>query len=89
VSSILRITVVEYSANYSSSGAMNPTGQPGAKEMARMVKDSMSKCPETKIVVSGYSQGAEQVHGALKILGTEAAKVGVSDSATSLLLRTY
>jgi cutinase len=63
---------------------MNPTGQAGAKEMAKMVKDMMSKCPETKIVVSGYSQGAEQVHGALKILGRDAAKVGVSDFATRL-----
>jgi cutinase len=69
---------VKYSADIigAITGAINPTGQSGARTMAKMAKDMMSKCPETKIVLSGYSQGAEQVHGALKNLGTDAAKIG-------------
>jgi cutinase len=51
--------------------------------MAKMTRQKMSQCPQTKVVLSGYSQGAEQVHGALKILGRDAAKIGVSAFATS------
>jgi Cutinase len=47
--------------------------------MARMARQKMTQCPQTKVVLSGYSQGAEQVHGALKVLGRDAAKIGVSD----------
>ena len=69
-------------ANESSSGAISPATAAGSQKMASMARQKMSQCPQTKVVLSGYSQGAEQVHGALKILGRDAAKVGVSNSAT-------
>jgi hypothetical protein len=35
--------------------------------VANMLKHTKTdKCPESKIILSGYSQGAEQVHGTLQ-----------------------
>jgi hypothetical protein len=61
------------------SGGTNPSGAAGAVKMAAMAKAVMSRCPQSKIVLSGYSQGAEQVHGALagKNLGPDGAKIAV------------
>jgi cutinase len=62
------------------SGAINPAAAPGAKDMTKKVKAIFASCPDTKIILSGYSQGAEQVHGALQKdnLGPEGAKIAVS-----------
>lgn len=35
---------------------------------AELVQKAMSQCPNSKIVVSGYSQGGQLVHNAAKIL---------------------
>jgi cutinase len=61
------------------SGAINPSGAPGALDMTKKVKAILERCPDIKIVLSGYSQGAEQVHGALaeKNLGPLGAKIAV------------
>ncbi|QDS77557.1 hypothetical protein FKW77_001236 [Venturia effusa] len=58
-------------------GAMNPSQAEGSKDMAAKAKEIMSSCPDSKIVLAGYSQGAEQVHGALQKanLGQEGAKI--------------
>jgi hypothetical protein len=71
--------------NGATSGAINPKGSPGAKAMADMVKNAFKSCPRTNVVLSGYSQGAEQVHGALMNLGAEGTKVTV---CTTLLFYT-
>jgi cutinase len=62
------------------SGGTNPSGAAGAIKMTAMARAVMSKCPKSKIVLSGYSQGAEQVHGALaaKNLGADGVKIAVS-----------
>jgi cutinase len=62
------------------SGGTNPGGAKGSINMAAMAKAVMNKCPTTRIVLSGYSQGAEQVHGALasKNLGQDGARIAVS-----------
>ncbi|RDI78806.1 hypothetical protein Vi05172_g11125 [Venturia inaequalis] len=60
---------VDYSTNFSGGGAT---------EMVKLVKSIISKCPNTKIVLGGYSQGAMQVHQALGSLGGDAAKVSVA-----------
>lgn len=41
-------------------------GAAGGPAMAEQVKAAKSKCPNTKIVLSGYSQGAMVVHNAFK-----------------------
>jgi cutinase len=50
----------------------------GVANMLKHTNTVLSKCPESKIILSGYSQGAEQVHGALQKLGASATKIGVS-----------
>jgi len=62
------------------SGGTNPSGAPGAVKMSAMAKSVISRCPQAKIVLSGYSQGAEQVHGALaaKNLGADGAKIAAA-----------
>ncbi|KAF7948062.1 uncharacterized protein EAE97_003473 [Botrytis byssoidea] len=40
----------------------------GSKTMASMVTSTLSSCPDTKLVISGYSQGGQLVHNAAKLL---------------------
>jgi cutinase len=58
-------------------GAINPSDAEGSKDMTAKVKQVMASCPASKIILSGYSQGAEQVHGALQKanLGPDGAKI--------------
>lgn len=52
------------------------TGGAGTKAMVADVTEALSKCPDTQIVLSGYSQGAMLVHNTMKSLdATAAAKV--------------
>jgi cutinase len=37
----------------------------GGPKMAALIKTALAQCPSSKIVVSGYSQGAMVVHNAL------------------------
>lgn len=73
---------VKYPADISGafSGGTNPSGSPGATKMTQMAKAVLQRCPNTKIVLSGYSQGAEQVHGALfaKNLGEDGARIAAA-----------
>ncbi|KAF8247673.1 cutinase-domain-containing protein [Wilcoxina mikolae CBS 423.85] len=46
----------------------------GAKFMAEMVRTAMKACPTTKIVLSGYSQGAQVVHKAAGMLSEKEQK---------------
>jgi hypothetical protein len=47
--------------------------------MAKKARTVFQNCPDSKIFLSGYSQGAEQVHGALakSNLGELGAKIAV------------
>jgi cutinase len=58
---------VDYPANFAgaTTGATNPKNAAGAKNMVAMVAKVAAACPDSKVVLSGYSQGAEQVRGAL------------------------
>ncbi|EUC30726.1 carbohydrate esterase family 5 protein [Bipolaris zeicola 26-R-13] len=58
-----RVTVqgVDYPA--SAAGNVNLGGD-GGEKMAALVKQAKSLCPNTKVIVSGYSQGAMVVHNA-------------------------
>jgi cutinase len=69
---------VNYPANVAGaiSGATNPAAADGAKNMAMLANKAIAACPNTKVVLSGYSQGAEQVRGAL--MNLPGNKVAVS-----------
>lgn len=68
-----RLTVqgVDYPA--SAAGNANLGGD-GGQKMADLVKQAKSQCPDTKVIVSGYSQGAMVVHNAFN-KGLSAADV--------------
>ncbi|PCD23464.1 hypothetical protein AU210_014984 [Fusarium oxysporum f. sp. radicis-cucumerinum] len=38
----------------------------GSKTMAKLINQAASQCPDTKIVIAGYSQGAQLLHKAAK-----------------------
>ncbi|CAD6441538.1 41439ca5-de77-4b9d-94bc-f58bb9fa23c7 [Sclerotinia trifoliorum] len=40
----------------------------GSKMMAQMISTAVTNCPQSKIVMSGYSQGGQLVHNAAKML---------------------
>jgi cutinase len=71
------------------SGGTNPSGSKGAIKMSEMAKKALQSCPNAKIILSGYSQGAEQVHGALaaKNLGPDGVKIAVSHQLSLIFFR--
>ncbi|KAF5598419.1 cutinase precursor [Fusarium pseudocircinatum] len=62
----LAVQGVEYAASVG--GIMQMGDQAGSQKMASLVKEAYQKCPKTKVVMSGYSQGAMLVHNAAKSL---------------------
>lgn len=64
---------VDYPA--SASGNTNE-GADGGPTMASLVSQSLKQCPNSKIVLSGYSQGAMVVHNAVADQGVDASDVG-------------
>ncbi|KAF3025490.1 separase/separin [Neopestalotiopsis sp. 37M] len=40
----------------------------GSAKMASLVTQAMTQCPDTKVVMAGYSQGGQLVHNAAKML---------------------
>ncbi|KAH8746228.1 cutinase, partial [Diaporthe sp. PMI_573] len=64
---------VEYAAAFLSvlSGGMRLV-VPGCR--AQLAQQALSKCPDTKVVLSGYSQGGKLVHNAAKLLPAETAQ---------------
>lgn len=55
---------------------MGAAGSPG---MENLVQQAISQCPDTKIALGGYSQGAMVVHKAAKSLNQVAAAVLFGD----------
>ena len=53
--------------------------------MASLTQQVLSKCPDTKVILAGYSQGAEQVHGALQNLQNGQVAVGLISKLLSCL----
>ena len=43
--------------------------------MSKLVTQSLTQCPDSKIILSGYSQGAMVVHNAASQSGFPAAKI--------------
>ncbi|CZR62626.1 related to cutinase precursor [Phialocephala subalpina] len=46
----------------------------GSALMAKMVGQAMTQCPNTKVVMAGYSQGGQLVHNAAKMLSASQSK---------------
>ncbi|KAH8801992.1 cutinase, partial [Flagelloscypha sp. PMI_526] len=68
---------VDYPADWQ--GAVIGGSIQGSRTMAQMITNSSSTCSTTKIVMAGYSQGAQLVHNAAGIISSEDASsvVGV------------
>ncbi|CAG8228271.1 unnamed protein product [Penicillium olsonii] len=62
-----KVTVqgVTYPASVGGNAELGAAGGPA---MAKLVKQALSQCPNTKVVVGGYSQGAMVVHNAAQKL---------------------
>jgi cutinase len=70
----LAIQGVDYPANVI--GFLAGGDAAGATTMFNLINRAVTQCPATKIVVSGYSQGAQLVHTATQRLSAaNAAKV--------------
>ncbi|KPM36325.1 hypothetical protein AK830_g10251 [Neonectria ditissima] len=65
----LAVQGVEYAADVA--GIMQGGDKAGTEKMASLVQQAMTKCPDTHVVVSGYSQGAMLVHNAAKSLSAD------------------
>ena len=50
-------------------------GASGGPALAASVKQALSQCPSTRVIVSGYSQGAMVVHNAFSRQGLMASEV--------------
>ncbi|PYH43907.1 cutinase-domain-containing protein [Aspergillus saccharolyticus JOP 1030-1] len=58
---------VDYPADWAGNAEM---GASGGSTMASLVKQAISQCPNTKVVLGGYSQGAMVVHNAASQLSS-------------------
>ena len=48
---------------------------PGSQAMAKAAQSALSSCPDTKLILTGYSQGAMVVHNSAKLLGSQVSSV--------------
>ena len=63
---------VDYSATIESNLSM---GQDGGPELAKLAQQALQNCPNTKIAIAGYSQGATVCHYAVAQGGLSASSV--------------
>ncbi|TKX25205.1 cutinase-like protein 3 [Elsinoe australis] len=74
--------------SYPASAAGNANlGQDGGPTMAKLANQALSQCPGTKVVLSGYSQGAMVVHNAVQKSGFAAGNVAAAVLFGDPLLR--
>ncbi|KAH8178524.1 cutinase domain-containing protein [Sarocladium implicatum] len=64
----LAVQGVTYAANVA--GYLAGGDRAGSTTMAELITRAASQCPSTKIVISGYSQGAQLVHNAANMLSS-------------------
>lgn len=66
----LAVQGVDYPADVE--GFLKGGDEGGSQKLADLVQQALQKCPSTKVVMSGYSQGGQLVHKAANILPTSA-----------------
>ncbi|KAL4728273.1 hypothetical protein ACLX1H_005015 [Fusarium chlamydosporum] len=64
----LAVQGVTYAANVA--GFLAGGDAAGSRTMANLIARAASQCPSTKIIISGYSQGAQVVHNAAGMLSS-------------------
>ncbi|KXT02181.1 hypothetical protein AC578_5966 [Pseudocercospora eumusae] len=64
---------VDYAANIF--GFFAGGDSDGSQKMASLVATAVHNCPDTKVVLSGYSQGGQLVHNAGRLLASQGALV--------------
>ncbi|RGP78906.1 cutinase [Fusarium longipes] len=67
----LAVQGVTYPANVA--GFLAGGDAAGSRTMATLISRAASQCPSTKIIISGYSQGAQLVHNAAGMLSASVA----------------
>lgn len=73
----LAVQGVDYAASWA--GALQGGDAVGSQKMAQLTRDAVARCPQTQVVLAGYSQGAQLVHNAAQMLDTAtASKIKVS-----------
>lgn len=89
-------TMVGGDANLAVQGVNYPADIPGflaggdkqgSATMAQLVQQAMTSCPQTKLVMAGYSQGGQLVHNAASMLSasqTAFVNSGISTTLSSL-----
>lgn len=76
IKSLGRDRVSVQGVDYTASVASNALrGSEGGKVMAQLANAQAQRCPNSKIAISGYSQGAMVVHYAVKSAGLSPSKV--------------
>ena len=79
-SSVVAVQGVDYAADVAGTviGQTDPASAPGSIDCSSKITSLLSFCPNTRIVIAGYSQGAQQVHGCLlRLTQTQANSVRV------------
>ncbi|KAF7596949.1 hypothetical protein BBP40_011315 [Aspergillus hancockii] len=71
-----KVTVqgVDYPADAAGNAMMGASGGP---KMAELIQQAKKQCPDTKVVLGGYSQGAMVVHNAASKVGADAIAAAV------------
>lgn len=80
----VKVQGVKYPADIAGFLAGGDAG--GTGTMASMVKAAVAACPNSAVVMSGYSQGGQLVHGAAAMLDSATASMVDAGMFTILLL---
>ncbi|KAJ5726641.1 cutinase-domain-containing protein [Penicillium malachiteum] len=72
LASLTKNNVTVQGVNYDASVAGDTTlGEDGGSDIASLVKQSIKQCPDSKVVIAGYSEGAMVVHNAANSLSAD------------------
>lgn len=73
----MKINTSDLSTNTPFKQGNTAMGGTGGPTMAKLVKQALSQCPKTKVLLGGYSQGAMVVHKAASSLDADQVTAAV------------